>query len=77
MPKQSKAASYTEWVLHRIVPRQGKKGILLCSTAPLLKPPKYLGINAYQAEKELLRLREEGLIVCTNRWWWMRGSVGK
>ena len=74
MASTPQPANYRDWVFFKIEPRQGKNGPLFCRSAVLLTPPKYLAIDPSQARAELTRMRDEGLIACTNGIWWRRGA---
>jgi hypothetical protein len=68
-------AKFENWVLQKVQPRAGKNGPILCRTAALLRVPKTIGLDQEAAERELTRLREAGVIACTNGVWWQRRTA--
>ena len=83
--KAGRPANYQEWAFQRMRRRKvGKKEIEGASSRVLHRPPKYLRLapmcedgydwveNARVAGSELKRLRDKGLITCTDGWWWRR-----
>ncbi len=61
-----------------------RKQIVGCGSRALHRPPMYLELapivngeydqlmNGNLADDELRRMRDEGLITCTDGWWWRR-----
>ncbi len=85
---KTRPADYREWALWRMRKRVSrKKEIVGCSSRALHRPPRYLVLaasygdeaefydwvgNANVAAEHLKQMRDEGLITCTDGWWWRR-----
>lgn len=80
---KERPSTYRMWVLWRMRKRQLRGAdIVGCSHRVLMRPPKYLGFDVSTDDKmhaantfvraELTKMRDEGLITCTDGWWWRR-----
>ena len=79
--KPALPTTYREWAIGRIKQRISKTTLLeiKCSTRRLINVPKYLypalatkEERLQVGERELRKLRDEGLFVCTDGFWWNR-----